>query len=85
MTKDQLSWEFSLYDLRRLEKYSSLQADYLLVKDLVARLSRIYFVGRLNATLKNTQSVSRVLLIILWNTDVGLMSLMVLAENQTTV
>lgn len=62
MTKDQISWEFSLYDLRRLEKYSSLQADYLLVKDLVARLSRIYFVGRLNAALKITQSVSGVLL-----------------------
>lgn len=58
LTTEFLNWEFTPYDLSRLERYSSLQADYLLVKDIVSRLSRIYFLGRLSKSLKNSQSVS---------------------------
>lgn len=56
LTTEFLNWEFTPYDLSRLERYSSLQADYLLVKDIVSRLSRIYFLGRLKKSLKNSQS-----------------------------
>lgn len=57
MTLEQLNWQFTEYDLRRLEKYVTTRTDYFVVKDLVPRLARLFFNGRMNVDMKTTQSI----------------------------
>jgi len=57
LTKEELNFSFSNYDLKRLELYSRNMADYHLIMDLLPEVSRLYFTKKIDVNLPVIQAV----------------------------
>ena len=51
MTKGELEEHITMYDLKRLEMYSQNMVDYHLIVDLIPALAKLYFTGKLGASI----------------------------------
>jgi len=62
LTKDELSFSMSLYDLKRLELYSQNLVDYHLIVDLLPLISTYYFLNKFNPPITLSAGQSAILL-----------------------